>query len=160
MAITSNYELVFILKVTLGEEATAAAVEKFRSLIAANGTIEAVDEWGRRRLAYPIDDENEGYYVQITFVADNAFPSELDRQLKITDGVLRSLIIHRDEKEVEKAKKAAAAAKAAAEAAKAAAETARAAAEAAKAAALAEEAAKAAEPAAPAESPAETPAAE
>ena len=89
---TAKYELVFILRVTLGEEETAAVVEKFKTLIAANGTIDAVDEWGKRRLAYPIDDETEGYYVQIDFTSGNEFPAELDRVLGINDAVLRSLI--------------------------------------------------------------------
>lgn len=95
-AITSSYELVFILKPDLGEEATASIVEKFKTLISENGTIEAVDEWGKRRLAYPIDDQPEGYYVQINFNADNVFPTELYRQLKITDGVLRSLVVKKE----------------------------------------------------------------
>lgn len=90
--ITAKYELVFILKANLGDEATAALVEKFKELIAANGTVDAVDEWGKRRLAYEISDETEGYYVQMNFTSDNAFPAELDRQLKNNDAVLRSLI--------------------------------------------------------------------
>ena len=77
-------------------------VQKFKDLIAANGTIEAVDEWGKRRLAYLINKEAEGYYVLIDFTSVPAFTAELDRIYKITDGVLRSLII---KKEPEKAKK-------------------------------------------------------
>lgn len=90
--ITAKYELVFIVRPTLDEEATKALVEKFKELIAANGTVDGMDEWGRRRLAYPIDDQNEGYYVQVNFTCGNSFPAELDRQLKINDGILRSLI--------------------------------------------------------------------
>lgn len=90
----SSYEVVMIFKAGLGEEATAALTEKFKSLIAANGTVETVDEWGNRRLAYPIDDEPEGFYVLMTFTSsDKNFPAELDRQFKISDGVLRSLIV-------------------------------------------------------------------
>ena len=70
--------------------------EKFKALIAENGTIGNVDEWGKRRLAYPIQDEAEGYYVLITFTSDAEFPSELDRVYKITDGVLRTLIVRND----------------------------------------------------------------
>lgn len=92
-AITSKYELVIITKADLGEEATAALVTKFKDLISANGTIDAVDEWGKRRLAYPIRDEVEGYYVQINFTSGNDFPTELDRQMKINDAILRSLIV-------------------------------------------------------------------
>lgn len=91
--ITAKYEMVIILKANLGEEATAALVGKFKELIAANGTVDNVDEWGKRRLAYPINDETEGYYVQFNFTCDNAFPSELDRQLKNNDSVIRSLIV-------------------------------------------------------------------
>lgn len=93
MATISKYESVIIFKPNLGDEATTALLEKFKTLVTENGTLEAVDEWGRRRLAYPINDENEGIYVQIDFSADNRFPTELDRQLKLSDGVLRSLIV-------------------------------------------------------------------
>jgi len=95
--LTANYEVVFILKPDLAEEATAGLVEKFKSLVEANGTLAEVDEWGKRRLAYPIDDLNEGYYVLMTFSAPPAFPAELDRVLKITDGVMRSIIVCKDE---------------------------------------------------------------
>lgn len=91
--ITAKYELVIIFKVNLGEEATASLIEKFKELIAANGTVDNVDEWGKRRLAYPINDETEGYYVQFNFTSDNSFPTELDRQLKNNDSVIRSLIV-------------------------------------------------------------------
>ena len=91
--VTSKYEVVIILKADLDEEASTALVDKFKNLITANGTLDAVDEWGRRRLAYPINDEGEGFYIQMTFTSQNDFPAELDRQLKITDGILRSLII-------------------------------------------------------------------
>lgn len=93
MANTAKYELIFILKANLGEEATPALVEKFKELISANGTIDTIDEWGKRRLAYPINDETEGYYVQVNFTSGNDFPAELDRQFKINDAVLRSLIV-------------------------------------------------------------------
>ncbi|MDR3551729.1 MAG: 30S ribosomal protein S6 [Clostridia bacterium] len=94
--ITSSYELVFIIRPTLDEEATAAVVEKFKALIAANGTIDTIEEWGKRRLAYPIDDQTEGYYVQINFTAVNDFPAELDRQFNINDAILRSLVINKE----------------------------------------------------------------
>jgi small subunit ribosomal protein S6 len=93
MSISRKYETVIIFKATLSEEDTAAQVEKFKSLISANGTLDTVDEWGKRRLAYPINDENEGYYVQFNYTAPVDFPAEFDRQLKISDNVLRSLIL-------------------------------------------------------------------
>ena len=64
---------------------------KFKSLIEANGTIDSVDEWGKRRLAYPINDEVEGVYTVIQFTSEPSFPAELERVYKITDGVLRFL---------------------------------------------------------------------
>lgn len=91
--ITGNYETVFIVNANLPDEDIAAVATKFKSLIESNGTIESVDEWGKRRLAYPIMDMNEGYYVVINFTAPTAFPAELDRVYNITDGILRSLII-------------------------------------------------------------------
>lgn len=87
------YETVFILSTKLDEDATNAMIQKFKDLIAANGTIDGVDEWGKRRLAYPIDKENEGYYVLVNFTSVPSFTAELDRIYKITDGVLRSLIV-------------------------------------------------------------------
>ena len=95
--LNANYEVVFILNPNLSEEDTAALVTKFKSLVEQNGTLAEVDEWGKRRLAYPIDDLNEGYYVLMTFSSAPAFPAELDRLLKITDNVMRSMIVCKDE---------------------------------------------------------------
>ena len=95
--LNANYEAVYILDHTMGEEATAALVEKFKTLVESNGTLAEVDEWGKRHLAYPINDYTEGYYVLMTFSAAPAFPRELDRVMRITDGVMRSLIICKDE---------------------------------------------------------------
>ncbi len=88
-----NYETMFVLSVANGEEATAAMVEKVKGLVSANGTLDSVDEWGKRKLAYPINDETEGYYVLVNFSCEPEFPAELDRVAKITDGILRTLII-------------------------------------------------------------------
>lgn len=93
MAITNAYEVVMVFSVQQGEEATAALVEKFKSMISEHATDVTVDEWGKRRLAYLINKESEGYYVLVSFTADAEFPAELDRVLGITDGVLRSMII-------------------------------------------------------------------
>ena len=68
-------------------------VEKFKALVESNGTLESVDEWGKRRLAYLINDEAEGYYVLFNYEAEAGFPAELERVAKITDGVLRTLIV-------------------------------------------------------------------
>ena len=95
--LTKSYETVFVLSNKLTEDATAELVKKFTDLIAANGTIDSIDEWGKRRLAYPINDEEEGVYTVINFTADPSFPAELDRVYKITEGVMRSLIVAHEE---------------------------------------------------------------
>ena len=92
-----KYETVMVVSTAITEEETQALVEKFKNLIAKNGTVESVDDWGKRRLAYPINDENDGYYVLVNFSCEPDFPAELDRVYKITDGVLRSLIVAKDE---------------------------------------------------------------
>lgn len=93
MSKVCNYETVMVISTKNGEEATTATIEKFKALIADNGTVESVDDWGKRRLAYEINDESEGHYVLVNFAAATEFCAELDRVYKITDGVLRSLII-------------------------------------------------------------------
>ena len=91
--VTGTYETIFIADLALGEEGVAALVEKFKTLIETNGTIAKVDEWGKRRLAYAINDKNEGYYVLVEFESAPEFPAELDRIYRITDGIMRSIII-------------------------------------------------------------------
>ena len=90
--VNGTYETMVVFSMTNGEDAVKALVEKFKGMIAAAGTVESVDEWGKRKLAYPINDEAEGYYVLYTYTCEPQFPAELDRVFKITDGVLRSLI--------------------------------------------------------------------
>ena len=93
MAKTSaSYETMVVFNTKLGEEGIKALVEKFKALIEENGTLETVNEWGKRKLAYAIEDDTEGYYVLYNFTSNPNFPAELDRILSITDGVLRSLI--------------------------------------------------------------------
>ncbi len=93
MELINKYETVFVLNPELSEDATKALTAKFTDLIAQNGTIENINEWGKRKLAYPIDDYTEGYYVVVNFTANPAFPAELSRIYNITDGVLRSIIV-------------------------------------------------------------------
>ena len=88
----NKYEVMYILNPELEEEKIQALVEKFKALIEANGTLESLTEWGKRRLAYPIMYKTEGYYVLSEFSAEPDFPAELERVLKITDGVLRYLV--------------------------------------------------------------------
>lgn len=87
-----KYEALYIIDPDLGEEGTAAIVEKFKTLVEANGTVDEIDEWGKRKLAYLINDKAEGYYVLVKFTSGPEFPAELDRVFKITDGVVRSII--------------------------------------------------------------------
>ena len=94
--ISHSYETVMVFSCK-NEEAIPALVEKFKSLIAENGTIDSVEEWGKRRLAYPINYETEGYYVLVNFTSAPSFPAELDRIYNITDGVIRSLIVAKAE---------------------------------------------------------------
>lgn len=90
--VNETYETMAIYSMKNGEDGVKELVEKFKSLIEANGTLESVNEWGKRKLAYEIDDQNEGYYVLYTFTCVPGFPAELDRVFKITEGVMRSLI--------------------------------------------------------------------
>ncbi len=95
--ISATYETIFIVNSTLGEEAIASIVEKFKGMIEQAGRLIKIDEWGKRRLAYPIEDMNEGYYVYISFVSEPAFPAELERVFGITDGIMRSIVVNIDE---------------------------------------------------------------
>ena len=98
MAITSEkYELMYIINPNLTEEETAALVEKFKTLVEQNGTLDEMEEMGKRKLAYEINYISEGYYVLVKFTSAPDFPAELDRVLGITDGVMRSLITLRAE---------------------------------------------------------------
>jgi small subunit ribosomal protein S6 len=92
-----KYELVLVFSLTKGEEAVEALKTKFFDLINKNGTLGEVDEWGKRKLAYAINYETEGYYVIAQFESDENFPAELDRIINITDGVLRSMIVAKGE---------------------------------------------------------------
>ncbi len=91
--VMSSYETIFVVDLQKSEEEIKAIVEKFTKLIADNGTVEEVDEWGKRRLAYPINDLNEGYYVLVKFTAPAAFVSELERIFGITEDVMRSIVV-------------------------------------------------------------------
>ena len=89
--ITGKYEVLYIIDPMQGEEGIAALVEKFKAMVEAEGTLSNVDEWGKRRLAYEIDDKTEGYYVLMNMETNPAFPAELERVMKITEGVMRVL---------------------------------------------------------------------
>ena len=90
----NKYESIFVLSTkTLDEAAIEATSEKFKTLIEANGTLDSVDEWGKRKLAYPINYENEGYYVLYTFESEPEFPAEFERIINITDDAVRTMVI-------------------------------------------------------------------
>ena len=110
--VSANYEVVYIIDPAQGEEntaalndaldaakaeTTAALVAKFKTLAEQNGSAVEVEEWGSRKLAYPINYKTEGYYVLMTFTSEPSFPKELDRVLRITDGIMRSLIVCKGE---------------------------------------------------------------
>ena len=101
--VINSYETLFIVDCSLGDEGVKALVDNFTALIADNGTIDSVDEWGKRRLAYPINDKNDGYYVLVNFKSEGAFTLELERVFGITEGILRSIVIrHVDDKKTKK----------------------------------------------------------
>ena len=93
--ISGKYETIFIVNPSLEEAAATAVV--FKSLVEANGTNVEVEDWGKRRLAYPIEDQTEGVYTLVRFESKPEFPAELDRIYKITDGVMRSIIVSLDD---------------------------------------------------------------
>ncbi len=100
--VINAYETLFIADVTTGEEAAKATVQKFTDIIANNAEIVDVADWGRRRLAYLINDKPEGYYTVVTFKAEPSFPTELERLFNIDETVMRSLVIKLDYEPVAK----------------------------------------------------------
>ena len=95
--VTANYEVVFVVDPAQGEEAVATQVNNFKTLIEQNASNVEVEEWGTRKLAYPINYKTEGYYVLVSFTSAPEFPRELDRKLRIADGIMRSLIVCKGE---------------------------------------------------------------
>ncbi|MBQ9960601.1 MAG: 30S ribosomal protein S6 [Firmicutes bacterium] len=92
-----NYEVMFVINAALEEATKNATIETVQNIIAANGEVVKTDVWGMRKLAYPIQKMEEGYYVVIDFMADATLPYELNRKLKISDNVIRHIIINKDE---------------------------------------------------------------
>lgn len=95
--IINKYETIFVLDAALSEEEITALQEKFTSLISSNGTLGEVEVWGKRRLAYPINYKTEGYYVLVNFESNPDFPKELDRVYGITENVLRTIIVRKED---------------------------------------------------------------
>jgi small subunit ribosomal protein S6 len=94
----TNYELMFIIDPTLEDEAKSATIEAVKGIIANEGEVGDVDEWGLRKMAYAIQKKSEGYYVVMQFKAEPTLPKELDRRLRISDNVMRHIIVNKDEK--------------------------------------------------------------
>lgn len=94
----NNYEVMFIIEAALEQEKKEAAVEMVKEIITAGGEVGKVNVWGTRKLAYPIQKKNEGFYAVIEFKANPELPKELDRRLKISDSIIRHIIINKDEK--------------------------------------------------------------
>lgn len=93
----NKYEVLYIINAGLEEEATKALIEKFSSLVTENGgNVESIDEWGKRKLAYLIDDMSEGFYVLMKFEAAPTFPAELERNFKINENIMRYLVTRQD----------------------------------------------------------------
>lgn len=94
----NNYEVMFIVEAALEEDKKEAAIEMVKEVISADGEVGKVNVWGNRKLAYPINKKNEGYYAVIEFTGSADLPKELDRRLKISDSIIRHIIINKDEK--------------------------------------------------------------
>ena len=94
----NSYETLFIIDASLTEEAIKGLVDKFTALIAEHGKVSEVNEWGKRRLAYPINDKDEGYYVLVNFESESNLPAELERIFGITEGIMRSIVIRHEDK--------------------------------------------------------------
>lgn len=92
----NKYEAMYIISPTIDEEQVKALVEKFNELISEHGEIEKVEEWGRKKLAYEVQDQKEGYYVLVYFTANPEFPTELERNFKINENILKYLILNRE----------------------------------------------------------------
>ena len=101
--VINSYEVMFIVDLEGGEAAVKETVDKFTGLISANGELVEVSEWGKRRMAYPINDKPEGYYTIVTFKSEPAYPAELERRFNIDEDILRYLVLKLDFEAVAKA---------------------------------------------------------
>ena len=97
------YETTFIVDTSKGDAVVDATVEKFCDLVAANAEVVDIDKWGKRRLAYAINDLTEGYYMVVTFKCDGAFCAELSRNFNIDENILRSFVLKLEFEPVKKA---------------------------------------------------------
>jgi small subunit ribosomal protein S6 len=91
-----SYETIFVLKANLEEEKRNEAIEKFKAIINADGEVESVEEWGVKKLAYEIEKMREGYYVLFNFKANVNLPKELERNFRISDDVIRFIVVNKE----------------------------------------------------------------
>ena len=95
----NKYELVYVIDAALDDEARKAVIDRFNGMIEQNGgKVTKVDEWGKRRLAYPINYKTEGYYVLVNFESEATLPREIERTMQIAESILRYLIVKVEEK--------------------------------------------------------------
>ena len=93
----NKYEIMYILDGKLAEDAVDARIEKYKALVTSSGgEVEKTDKWGLKKFAYPIDKKAEGFYVLMNFTSAPLLPLELERQMRISDEVIRFIIINRD----------------------------------------------------------------
>mgnify|MGYP000918054270 FL=1 len=95
----NKYESIFIVSALLEDEKIQEIITKVKNFVEESGQLEKFDEWGKRRLAYEIEDQKEGYYTLMHFTAESEFPAKLERIYKITEGVIKYIILRRNEKE-------------------------------------------------------------
>lgn len=93
----NKYETIFIIRPEAEEELVQSLIEKTTGIIETNGSVESIDQWGKRKLAYEVKGFKEGYYVLMNFTADATIPAELDRVFKITEDIIRHIIIKEEE---------------------------------------------------------------
>ena len=94
--LSERYETIAVFSVKEGDEVAQQLSEKFKALIEKNATVDKVEEWGKRKLAYAINDIPEGYYVLMTCECKPGLPAELDRVFKITEGIMRSIVVKKE----------------------------------------------------------------
>ncbi|API92206.1 MULTISPECIES: 30S ribosomal protein S6 [Virgibacillus] len=93
-----KYEIMYIIRPDMEEEAQTALIERFNGILTDNGAeIEKVDEKGKKRLAYEINDYRDGYYVIINFKSDDQAINEFDRLAKFSDDIIRHIIVREDD---------------------------------------------------------------
>ena len=90
----NSYELLYIIDNDLSDEGKEAIVNKINAVVTDNGgTVDGIDKWGTRKLSYAINYKTEGYYVLVNFSAPATLPDEVERVLRITDGVIRFMVV-------------------------------------------------------------------